>query len=315
MPDSPKPTLTRGYVVAFIATVIWSFSAIFVGYLYTRFQLPPLVMTFWRDFIVAATLFVTLALIARPLLRLGRRDLPFFVLYGLNLALFNGLWITAVTLTGAAVATVLAYSSPAFTTLIGWRWGGERLNGLKIGAVVSCIVGLVLVSGAYDVAAWQVNPIGIVTGLASGVGFAVYSLMGKASARRGINPWTATLYSFGFAAAFLLLVQRPDTLLWLSRPLANGADGWREAGLGWGILVVLSIGPVLGGYGLYTASLTLLPASTANLIATLEPAMTAVLAVLLLGERLTWPQILGSGLILVGVLFLRFSERSLNRLA
>jgi drug/metabolite transporter (DMT)-like permease len=165
------------------------------------------------------------------------------------------------------------------------------------------------------VTAWQVNPMGIVTGLASGVGFAVYSLMGKASARRGINPWTATLYSFGFAAAFLLLVQRPDTLLWLSRPLANGADGWREVGLGWGILVVLSIGPVLGGYGLYTASLTLLPASTANLIATLEPAMTAVLAFLLLGERLTWPQILGSGLILAGVLFLRISERSLNRLA
>ena len=115
-----------------------------------------------------------------------------------------------------------------------------------------------------------------------------------------------------FGAAFLSLVQRPDTLLWLSRPLAAGPEGWREAALGWGTLILLAVGPTIGGYGLYTVSLTCLPAATANLITTLEPALTAVLAYVFLGERLTVPQLLGGSLILIGVVIVRFSERAVS---
>ncbi len=312
-PDLPESfrafgKVRRGYLIAFAATVIWSTTGIFISYLTTRFLLPPLTLAFWRELFVAGTLFGALALVARPLLRPGRQHLLFLVLYGFVLSVFNGLWTVSVTLNGAAVATVLVHSSPVFTVLFGWRWLGERLDALKAGAVVLSIVGCALVSGAYDRAAWQVNPVGIVVGLATGVTFAAYSLLGNASSKRGVNPWTATLYSFAFGAAFLLLVQRPDTLLWLSRPLAAGPGGWREAALGWGILVLLAVGPTLCGYGLYTVSLTYLPAATANLIATLEPAITAVLAFCLLGERLTVPQFLGGGLTLTGVVLLRLSE-------
>ena len=75
---------------------------------------------------------------------------------------------------------------------------------------------------------------------------------------------------------------------------------------------MLAVGPTIGGYGLYTVSLTMLPAATANLIVTLEPAMTAVLAFLFLGERLAPLQLVGGGLILAGVVLLRASERTAN---
>uniref|UniRef100_A0A7C4PI25 EamA family transporter n=1 Tax=Anaerolinea thermolimosa TaxID=229919 RepID=A0A7C4PI25_9CHLR len=51
------------------------------------------------------------------------------------------------------------------------------------------------------------------------------------------------------------------------------------------------------------------PASVANLIATLEPALTAVQAYLFLGERMTPTQFVGSFLILSGVVVLRWSEQ------
>jgi drug/metabolite transporter (DMT)-like permease len=304
-----RPSPTRGYLIAFVATVAWSSTGIFIGYLTTRFHIPPLVLAFWRDLIVAGVLFGVLALVARPLLHLGRRHVLFFVLYGFVLSVSHALWTVSVALNGAAVATVLVHSSPVFTALVGWRWLDERLDALKIGAVVLSIVGCVFVSGAYDRAAWQANPAGIVIGLANGVVFAAYSLLGKGSSRRGVNPWTATLYSFTLGAAFLLLVQRPDTFLWLSRPLAVGPGGWHEAALGWGILVLLSIGPTLGGYGLYTVSLTHLSTVTANLITTLEPVLTTGLAFCLLGERLTIPQLLGGSLVVIGVVLLYFDER------
>jgi DME family drug/metabolite transporter len=303
---------TRGYLTAFAGTAIWSTTAVFISYLTTRFHMPPLVLAFWRDLLAASALFGALALVARPLLHLGRRHLLFFVLYGFVLSAFNAIWTVSVALNGPSVATVLVHISPAFTALAGWRWWGERLDALKVGAVVLSIVGCAFASGVYDRAAWQVNPVGIVVGLAAGATFTAYSLLGKASSRRGFNPWTATFYSFAFGAAFLLLLQRPDTLLWLSRPLAAGPGGWREAALGWGTLVLLAVGPTLGGYGLYTVSLTYLPASTANLIVTLEPAMTAGLAFALLGERLTIPQLVGGSLILTGVVLLRLSERAIG---
>jgi len=55
-------------------------------------------------------------------------------------------------------------------------------------------------------------------------------------------------------------------------------------------------------------SLTYLPASVANLIATLEPSMTAVLAYLFLRETFTTPQLIGSGLIIGGVIILRIGD-------
>ena len=84
---------------------------------------------------------------------------------------------------------------------------------------------------------------------------------------------------------------------------------WLEKSLnGWGALAFLAIGPTIGGYGLYTVSLGYLPASVANLIATLEPAFTALQAYLFLGEMMTGMQIIGSVVILCAVLFLRWYE-------
>jgi drug/metabolite transporter (DMT)-like permease len=85
--------------------------------------------------------------------------------------------------------------------------------------------------------------------------------------------------------------------LWLGSALA-----------GWGVLFLLAAGPTVAGFGLYNVSLTYLPSSVANLVVSLEPALTAVTAYLLFGERLTAVQFAGSAMILAGVVFLRAYE-------
>ena len=62
-------------------------------------------------------------------------------------------------------------------------------------------------------------------------------------------------------------------------------------------------------------SLSLLPSSVANLIATLEPVFTALIAYVLLNDRMNGVEIGGSLMILSGVLLLRLYEgRLFNRL-
>lgn len=88
----------------------------------------------------------------------------------------------------------------------------------------------------------------------------------------------------------------PADLFWLGRALK-----------GWGILFLLAAGPTVMGFGLYNVSLVYLPSAVANLIVTLEPAFTAVIAYFLLGERLSAVQLIGSLIILAGVAVLRLN--------
>jgi drug/metabolite transporter (DMT)-like permease len=59
----------------------------------------------------------------------------------------------------------------------------------------------------------------------------------------------------------------PSDLFWLGSALR-----------GWVILFLLAAGPTLTGFGLYNVSLSYLPSSVVNLIVTLEPVFTAILA-------------------------------------
>jgi drug/metabolite transporter (DMT)-like permease len=310
----PSSNLTRGYSIAVVSAVILSTTAIFIRYLTQTYQLPALVLAFWRDLFVALTLLLILRMLRPGLLRIRHKDLRYLIIYGLVLAIFNALWTLSVALNGAAISTVLAYCSAGFTALLGWWFLKERLDWAKIVAVVLSLGGCLLVSNALDAAAWTANFIGILTGILSGLLYAIYSLMGRSASQRDLNPWTTLLYTFGFAALFLLsfnllpggfvpgkAVQVTD-LLWLGKSLS-----------GWGILFVLAAGPTLAGFGTYNISLSYLPSSVANLIVSLEPAITAVMAYFLFGELLTGIQIIGSLMILTGVVFLRIYEGKLLR--
>jgi drug/metabolite transporter (DMT)-like permease len=304
-----KTALGRGYAIALTSALVLSTTAIFIRYLTQTYDLPALVLAFWRDVFVTLTILAVLGLVRPALMRVGRGQLPFLAIYGLVLALFNSLWTLSVSLNGAAVSTVLAYCSAGFTALLGWWLLKERLDWGKGLAVAASLGGCVLVSGAYEKAAWGANVVGILTGILSGLFYAIYSLMGRSASQRGLNPWSTLLFTFGFAAIFLWIlnmvgrgilpgaIRQAADFLWLG-------DSWK----GWGILFLLAAGPTLAGFGLYNVSLAHLPSSVANLIVSSEPAFTVVIAYVFLGERMNWAQISGGLLILGGVVFLRVYE-------
>ncbi|MFZ6029682.1 MAG: DMT family transporter [Chloroflexota bacterium] len=299
----------RGYAVAMLAAAILSTTAIFIRYLTQTYQIPSLVLAFWRDVFVVLTLLPALGLLRPALLRIGRRHLPYLAFYGLVLAAFNALWTLSVALNGAAVATVLVYCSAAFTALLGWWLLKEGLGAAKLAAIVLCLSGCALVADALNLSAWQSNLAGILTGMLAGLSYAAYSLMGRAAAQRNINPWTVVFYTFCFATGYLFIFNGlPDRFL--PGTAAHLADFFwlRDSLPGWVALFALAAGPTVLGFGLYNVSLGYLPSSIANLIVTTEPAFTAVIAYFFLGERLTVVQGLGSLLILAGVVVLRLFE-------
>ncbi len=122
---------------------------------------------------------------------------------GLFWLCLNSIWTLSVKANGAAVATVLAYSSAGFTAILALWLFKEKLGIPKIIAVILSLGGCVLVSNAYRLEMWKLNPLAVSTGLLSGLFFAAYTLIGKETARRDINAWTSMLYSFAFASVFI----------------------------------------------------------------------------------------------------------------
>lgn len=309
-----KSPAARGYALAVVAAAFLSTTAIFIRYLTQRYAIPALVLALWRDVFTVATLVPVFAIAKPSLLRLSSRHLVFLVAYGFVLALFNSMWTLSVALNGAAVATVLVYSSGAFTAILGRLILKERLGRPKIAAVVLSLSGCALVAGVLEIGDWHGSVAGVVTGIVGGLAYALYSLMGRAASVRGLDPWTTLVYTFGFAALILFgancLPGAPlpgsakalGDILWLG-------GSW----LGWTVLFLLAAVPTVGGFGLYNVSLTILPSSVASIVVSLEPVFTSITAFLLLGERLTAVQITGAAMILAGVVVLNLFEGRGNR--
>jgi len=308
-----RSSFARGYTLALLSAAVLSTTAILIRYLTQTYALPALVLAFWRDGFVTLTLLLVLALGRPRLLRADPRQRRYYLAYGLVLAVFNGMWTLAVALNGAAVATVLGYSSTAFAALLGWWLLKERLGWVKLLAVALSMAGCVLVSGALDPAAWRTNALGILSGTLSGLCFAFYSLMGSAAVKRGMNAWTTLLYTFGAATGILLLC---NLLVgrWLPGAAARPADVfWLGPALdGWGVLFLLAAGPTALGFGLYNLSLAHVSSSVANLITTMEPVFTTMIAYVLLDERLSRVQVAGSLMIMAAVVLMRAYKEGLT---
>lgn len=302
-------SLARGYVIALVSAAILSTTAVFIRYLTITYRMPPLALAFWRDGFVTLTLAVVLGVVRPHLLRVERWYLSYLLFYGLTLAVFNALWTFAVASVGAAIGTLLVYCSAAFTALLGWWFLKEHLGWAKLLAVALSLAGCALVSGVLDVTVWRLSLVGVAAGILSGLGYSIYSLMGRSASQRGLNPWTTVFYTFGFATVFLLFF---NLLPGIASPAANGGARdlfWLGKSMaGWGLLLILAAGPTVMGFGLYNVSLGYLPSSVANLILTVEPVFTAAIAWSLLGETFSAMQVTGSLLILSGVVLLRIHE-------
>ncbi len=301
--------LSRGYIIALSATVLWSFTGILISYLSKTYSLPSLVLAFWRDLFVSFGMVIGLLVFSRARFHLDRTHWGFMALYGLTLAIFNSMWTFSVQYNGAAVATVMAFSSPAMTAILSRIVYREQFSRVKVLSILLSLSGIVFVAGAYDPSAWNLNPLGSIFGLLSGLLFAIYNLEGKHASDTQIDSWTALLYSFVWATAFLLFFNFGSDLFIAGKaPFANML--WLgNSFAGWGLLFFLGVVPSLGGFGLYTLSIRYLSPTTANLIATLEPAFTAVWAYFLLNEILTSAQLFGGALVFAGVILLRFADR------
>jgi drug/metabolite transporter, DME family len=285
-----------GYLAVILATACWGSSGIWIKFLVADSGISALALAFWRDLSTCLILLVCLAVTRPAWLRVRRADLVWLLGMGGSIGLLHVCWNLGVLVNGAAVATVQQAAAPAIVAIAACLIWGEPLRRNKILAVVLTFAGTVLVSGLDVFGRMQMSFQGYVIGLGIPIMYSCWVLFGK-KVRRDYSPITSLVYSFGFGALILLPLQGFTPQPW---PVKVSSLLWFV-----GLLAI----PTIAGFMLYTFALGHLPASVATILAMAEIVFVNVYVYVLLAERLTLSQVIGTILVVIGVALLSWNGR------
>ncbi|WP_319778949.1 EamA family transporter [Maridesulfovibrio sp.] len=284
----------KGCIFVICAAVMWGL----IGPI-SKFPIAqgvaPLENAFWRA-IFAWMLFAVHACRIRAV-RIDLKDLPHIIGFGLvGVTIFYGSYQLAVQDVGAALASVLLYTAPAWVAFMSWLLLGEKMTPIKISAMLITICGVACVSlgphifstGTEITFTWP----GIIFGLTSGFTYALYYIYGKTIFTRYTTP-TIFLYALPIGALCLL-------------PFFEFTPKTETS---WASLIALAVICTYGAYSVYYAGLKWLEPTAAAVIATIEPVIAAILAWLWWNESFDWTGYLGSALIISAVLMIVMEKR------
>jgi drug/metabolite transporter (DMT)-like permease len=223
---------------------------------------------------------------ARP-----RRDRRLAVVAGVFFAGDLIVWNHAIGDVGAGLATVLGNLQVLFVPLVAWAVLGEHPSRRVLATLPVVLAGVLLISGALEHGAYGENPgQGVVFGIVTGLAYAAFLLVLRSSTggtQRIAGPlFDATATATVVATLAGLVIGDADL-----RP-SWPAHGW---------LLVLALSSQVLGWLLISASLPRLPAALSSLLLTIQPVGSVVLGAVLLSEAPSALQLVGTAMILTGV--------------
>lgn len=193
---------------------------------------------------------------------------------------------------GVAIGNVVSLGSgPVFAAIFEWLWERRGLSGRWLIATIIAIVGIALLStlGHADQSGGNAIPVGVLLGLLAGISYALFTYASSRAIGAGHTGRGVTGAMFGTGALVLIPV-----LIVLGAPLV-------QSGTAILLTTYLAIGPMFVAYILFGFGLTYIRSSSATTVTLIEPVVATILAVAIVGERLTFLGWIALTLILIGI--------------
>lgn len=275
-------------------------------------DMPSLVIAAWR-LTLASAILLPPALMRRrtELRRISASAWGLALLSGFMLALHFASWISSLAYTSVASSTVLVTTSPLWVGLTAPFLLNEQLSkSLKMGIALA-MLGSILI-GVADVVALtdgrfqfsltqfssQPNPLfGNGLALVGAVAASAYLIIGR-HLRHGMSllGYTAVVYST--AAVFLIIMA-----------LMNGYDLFGYSATAYLVMVLMAVFPQLVGHSSYNWALGYLSAASVSIVVIAEPIGATLLALLIFQEIPNGVTLMGSALLLAGIVYASRPDR------
>lgn len=218
------------------------------------------------------------------------------MLAGLGVAGNFSFYFISIAEGSVAVAATLMYCAPVFVYLASFALRLEKATPLKWAAIVVIMLGVVLLTGIYDIDASAVTALGVGAGLLAGLCYALFIFGFKYAAPHG-SPQAILLIAF--AAPVAILAWQGDSAQILAVLHAPA----------WPLFALLGILGAGLSFILYIVGLNYTAPAVASVVAMVEPVTASLFGVLVLNESLTGIQFFGMGLILLTVTALSVYSR------
>ena len=282
----------RGFLYIVIAGILWGTSGIFFNLL-KPYGFTPLQMTAMRGVVSGLAMVVFTLLTDRSLFRVKGKELVLFIGSGLAVFTTAASYYAAIEASSVSTAVILMYTAPVFVMAYSVAFLKEKLNTIKLVAVVLVMAGCALVSGIAGGMTFRFW--GIVLGLGAGILYSIYNILTKISALRGSDSRSATLYIFLVMGISSICVCDPAGLVQIT---ATAPLEILPLILGIGICTCVM------PYFLYTMALQEIPAGTAASLGIIEPMAATIFSVVIFKEQLSIYAIVGIVMILGAVFML-----------
>ena len=293
-----RSTPVTAYIVILIAIVTTSSAAILIRFALQE-DMPPVLIAASR--LLIASLALTPIALRRywtHLVGLRRIDLLLMTISGVCLAIHFTAWVSSLQYTTVLVSVVIVSTGPIWVAILEVVFLRIRLSGLVVAGLLVALFGGALIGiplngvDSLEALISTTDQSTVTGGLLAWLGalsVSVYMLIGrKLRARMPVVPYVWLVYSI--ASIFMLAV-----IVTTSTPVL----GFSLAGY----LVLLAMGlvPQLIGHSSLNYLLEHFPAALVSMFSQLEPIGSAILALLLFRELPPDQQIIGSLIIVVGV--------------
>lgn len=215
-----------------------------------------------------------------------RKELPLLLFSGIAMGINWILLFEAYRYTTVAISTLSYYFAPVIVTVVCPFLFREKLSGKQILCFIMSTVGLALVIGIGDLGSGGNNTLGILFGLGAACFYAAVILLNKFI--KGVSGIHRTFLQF-LAAVVILLAYVSVT---------GGVHLGTLDQAGWCCLLIVGFLHTGVTYCLYFSSLKELPGQEAAILSYIDPLVAIIIGVLVLGEPLSWQQLVGGILIL-----------------
>ena len=286
--------MKKGNQIAGISTAFVALAALFwglsggIGGILAAQGWDPVVVSFYRGTIGLLFVLVWLALRPRGSGLASRRLWFWSAIAGVGVAGNFAFYFVSIAEGSVAVAATLMYCAPVFVYLVSFMLKLEKPTLFKWAAIAMVMLGIVLLTGIYEIEAGEVTPMAAGAGLLSGLSYAVFIFGFKYAAPHG-SPQAILVIAFAVLATILIWLGDADqTLAVLKTP-------------GWPLIAVLGVFGAGLSFIFYIVGLKHTAPAVASIVAMVEPVTATLFGVVILNESLAALQIFGMGLILFTV--------------
>ncbi len=214
-----------------------------------------------------------------------KKEIPLLLASGVAMGINWILLFEAYKYTSVSVATLSYYFAPVIVTAVSPFLFKEKLTGKQILCFVMSTVGLVLITGIGTSGSGN-DIVGILFGLGAACFYATVILLNKFI--KNVEGIHRTFLQFISAIIVLL-----PYVIFTGGFTLEALDG-----KGWTNLLIIGLIHTGVTYCLYFSSLKELPGQKAAILSYIDPLVAVLISVTVLGEAMTFPQIIGGVLIL-----------------